>query len=67
MVIWAHSDSSGKKAAEAWTKTLFGVARSVVVLTAEDVLPGHKDLNDLVASPTGMRAILSKLKEVGHA
>ena len=67
VVIWAHSDSSGTKAAEAWTKTLFGVARSVVVFKAEDILPGHKDLNDLVASQTGMRAILSKLKEVGHA
>jgi len=67
VVIWAHSDSHGTKAAEAWTKTLFGVARSVVVLKAEDILPGHKDLNDLVASQTGMRAILSKLKEVGHA
>ncbi len=67
VVIWAHSDSAGKKAADAWTKSLFGLARSVVVLAAEDVLPGHKDLNDLVASQTGMRAIISKLKEVGHA
>ncbi len=67
VVIWAHSDSAGKKAAEAWTNSLFGLARSVVVLAAEDVLRGHKDLNNLVASQTGMRAIISKLKEVGHA
>lgn len=67
VVIWAHSDGPGAKASAAWTKTLFGIVRSLVVLSAVDILLGHKDLNDLVSSQTGMRAALSKLKEVGHA
>ena len=67
IIIWAHSDTAGATAAEAWTRTLLGLARSVATARPGEILPGSKDLNDLVASPKGLRAALAWMSEVGHA
>lgn len=67
VIIWAHSDPAGAAAAESWRRALLGLARSVVTVRAGDILPDHKDLNELVASRAGMRALLAWMREVGHA
>lgn len=65
VVIWAHSDKPGMESANRKLATLTSYARSVAILAAADLLPGAKDLNDIVRSEGGKAAICS-CQEVSH-
>lgn len=60
IVIWAHADKSGMDSAERKLELLYPHVRSASVLLASEVLPGAKDLNDIVSSPGGFDAILAR-------
>jgi hypothetical protein len=59
VVIWAHSDGPGLYSAKRKLAALTSFARSVSVLSASDLIPGAKDLNDIVRSEGGHAAICS--------
>lgn len=65
VVIWAHSDKPGMESANRKLATLTSYVRSVSILAAADLLPGAKDLNDIVRSEGGKAAICS-CQEVSH-
>lgn len=64
VVIWAHSDLAGIEAAERWAGQLRPYAQEVHVIQAGEVLPGLKDLNDVVSHKDGQRLITKALKKV---
>lgn len=49
VVIWAHSDPAGVVAAERWAGQLRPYAQAVHVVQAGEIIPGLKDLNDVVS------------------
>jgi hypothetical protein len=65
VVIWAHSDKPGMESATRKLAALTSFARSVSVLSASDLMPRAKDLNDIVRSEGGQAAICSR-QEVSH-
>ena len=65
LVVWAHSDKPGIESAGRKRATLISYARSVTVLSAADLIPGAKDLNDIVRSEGGKAAICA-CQEVSH-
>jgi hypothetical protein len=62
VVIWAHSDPQGLKAAESWSGLFQPFARAVHIIQAADLVPGMKDLNDVIREPSGMDAIISAIR-----
>jgi hypothetical protein len=62
VVIWAHSDLPGLKAAEAWSGLFQPFARAVHTIQAADLVPGMKDLNDVIRDPSGMDAVISAIR-----
>lgn len=65
VVIWAHSDRPGLDSARRKLAALSPFTRSLSVLSASDLIPGAKDLNDIVRSEHGRIAICSR-QEVSH-
>ena len=61
VVIWAHSDPSGVEAAERWAGQLRPYALAVHVIQAGELLPGMKDLNDVVSHEDGLRLVTEAL------
>jgi hypothetical protein len=61
VVIWAHSDPAGIEAAERWASQLRPYARAVHVIQAAEILPGLKDLNDVVSHEDGLCLITDVL------
>lgn len=64
VVIWAHSDPGGIKAADRWAGQLRPYARSVHVIQPGEILQGVKDLNDLVSHEDGLRLITEALNRI---
>lgn len=64
VVIWAHSDSAGVEAAERWAAQLRPYAQAVHVIQAGDLLPGMKDLNDVVSHQDGLRLVTEALERL---
>lgn len=64
VVIWAHSDPAGVEAAERWASQLRPYAQAVHVIQAGEILPGLKDLNDVVSHKDGLRLIVKALKRL---
>jgi hypothetical protein len=62
VVIWAHSDLPGLKAAESWSGLFQPFARAVHTIQAADLVPGMKDLNDVIRDPSGMDAVISAIR-----
>jgi len=62
VVIWAHSDPQGLKAAESWSGLFQPFARAVHAIQGADLVPGMKDLNDVIREPSGMDAIVSAIR-----
>ena len=60
IVIWAHADKPGMDSAKRKLELLDPHVRSASVLLASEMVPGAKDLNDLVSSPDGFDAILAR-------
>ena len=61
VVIWAHSDFAGIEAAERWAGQLRPYAKAVHVVPAGEILPGLKDLNDVVSHEDGLCLITDVL------
>jgi hypothetical protein len=64
VVIWAHSDPAGVEAAERWAGQLRPYAEAVHVIQAGDLLPGMKDLNDVVSHQDGLRLVTEALERL---
>ena len=64
VVIWAHSDPAGVEAAERWAAQLRPYAEAVHVIQAGDLLPGMKDLNDVVSHQDGLRLVTEALERL---
>ena len=64
VVIWAHSDPAGVEAAERWAGQLRPYAQEVHVIQAGDLLPGMKDLNDVVSHEDGLCLITQALERL---
>ncbi len=64
VVIWAHSDPAGIAAAERWASQLRPYAQAVHVIQAGDLLPGEKDLNDVVSHEDGLRLVTEALERL---
>jgi hypothetical protein len=64
VVIWAHSDPAGVEAAERWAGQLRPYAQEVHVIQAGDLLPGMKDLNDVVSHQDGLRLVTEALERL---
>ena len=62
VVIWAHSDPQGLKAAESWSGLFQPFARAIHIIQGADLVPGMKDLNDVIREPSGMDAIVSAIR-----
>lgn len=61
VVIWAHSDAGGVEAAERWASQLRPYAQAVHVVQASEIIPGLKDLNDIVSHEDGICLITDVL------
>jgi hypothetical protein len=64
VVIWAHTDPGGIKAADRWAGQLRPYAQAVHVIQAGDLLPGMKDLNDVVSHQDGLRLVTEALERL---
>ena len=64
VVIWAHTDIEGIKAADRWAGQLRPYAQAVHVIQAGDLLPGMKDLNDVVSHQDGLRLVTEALERL---
>jgi hypothetical protein len=64
VVIWAHSDPEGIKAAVRWACQIRPYAIAVHVIQAGDLLPGVNDLNDLVAHVDGLGLVTEALERL---
>lgn len=64
VIIWAHSDPSGVRAAERWAGQLRPYALAVHVIQAGEILPGMKDLNDVVSHEDGLRLVTEALERL---
>jgi len=64
VVIWAHTDPEGIKAADRWAGQLRPYALAVHVIQAGDLLPGEKDLNDVVSHEDGLRLVTEALERL---
>jgi hypothetical protein len=64
VVIWAHTDLEGIKAADRWAGQLRPYAQAVHVIQAGDLLPGMKDLNDVVSHQDGLRMVTEALERI---
>ena len=64
VIIWGQSDEPGLIANRKWQATIMPYARSVNIITASMVIPGTKDINDLIAHPEAKSAAHDKLMEV---
>lgn len=62
VVIWAHSDPQGLKGAGSWSALFQPFARTVHIIQGADLVPGMKDLNDVIRNPSGMEAIISAIR-----
>ena len=62
VVIWAHSDLQGLNAAKSWSGLFQPFARAVHTIQGADLVPGMKDLNDVIRDPSGMDAIISAIR-----
>ena len=66
VVIWAHADKSGLEGAKEWKRSFWAKDRKVDVIAANEIVPGLKDLNDVVSSAGGLAAIIAKLGGLSH-
>lgn len=62
VVIWAHSDLQGLNAAKSWSGLFQPFARVVHIIQGADLVPGMKDLNDVIRDPSGIDAIISAIR-----
>ena len=62
VIILGQSDSAGILAANNWSDAFSAYCQSVDTIICSDIIPEHKDLNDLVSNPEGKNAILKKLE-----
>jgi len=66
VIIWAHADEAGREAAKRWKRDFWSKGREVIVIAADEVRAGLKDLNDLVSAKGGTEAAVSKLEGLCH-
>jgi len=64
VVIWAHSDPAGVEAAERWAAQLRPYAQAVHVIQAGEIMPGEKDLNDVLSRADGLRLVTEALERL---
>lgn len=62
VIIWAHSDLQGLNAAKSWSGLFQPFARAIHTIEGADLVPGMKDLNDVIRDPSGMDAIISAIR-----
>jgi hypothetical protein len=67
VVIWAHADASGLEGAKEWKRSFWAKDRKVDVIAANEIIPGLKDLNDVVSAEGGLASIIAKLGGLSHA
>jgi hypothetical protein len=67
VIIWAHADASGLEGAKEWKRSFWAKDRKVDVIAANEIVPGLKDLNDVVSAEGGLAAIIAKLGGLSHA
>ena len=66
VIIWAHADEAGREAAKRWKRDFWSKGREVIVIAADEVRAGLKDLNALVSAKGGTEAAVSKLEGLCH-
>ena len=58
----AHSDPQGLKGAGSWSGLFQPFARATHIIQGADLVPGMKDLNDVIRDPSGMDAVISAIR-----
>lgn len=66
VVIWAHGDIAGIKAADVWAGQFRPYAKTVSVYGLGAIIPEAKDLNDIVSHKNGMDLLVSRMKGNTH-
>jgi len=66
VIILAHADIAGIKAADAWAGQFRPYAKTVSVYGLGAILPEAKDLNDIVSHKDGMDLLVSRMKGNTH-
>lgn len=66
VIILAHADIAGIKAADVWAGQFRPYAKTLSVYGLGTILPEAKDLNDIVSHKDGMDLLVSRMKGNSH-